>query len=275
MSRVPYWLPSLRWGARMNHTQVLDALIGGLGDPFEGCHMGITAENIAERWKISREEQDEYAVESHRRAAQAIAEGRFQSQILPVEIKQRKKTITFDTDEHVRAEVTLADMAKLKPAFDPEGSVTPGNASGINDAAAAVVLMERSVAEQKGLKPLARLVGYAVAGVEPEIMGIGPVPAVRQLLEKSGLSVADLDVIELNEAFAAQVLAVLREWKLPNHDNLNVNGSGISLGHPIAATGARILTTLLNEMERQDAQFGLETMCVGGGQGVAAMFERR
>ena len=273
MSRVPYWLPSLRWGARMNHTEVLDALIGGLDDPFEGCHMGITAENIANRWKISREEQAEYAVESHHRAAQAIAEGRFQSQILPVEVKQRKQTITFDTDEHVRVGATLEDMAKLKPAFDPEGSVTPGNASGINDAATAVVLMERRLAEQKGLQPLARLVGYAVAGVEPEIMGIGPVPAVRQLLEKTGLSIADLDVIELNEAFAVQALACIRDLGLPL-DRVNPNGSGISLGHPVGATGCLLTVKALNELKRTGGQRALVTMCIGGGQGIAAIFER-
>ena len=273
MSRVPYWLPGLRWGQRMNDGVAMDALIGGLQDPFDSCHMGITAENIAERWKITREEQDALAFESHRRAAAAISAGRFRDQILPWEIKLRKKTIIFDTDEHVRADVKPEDLAKLKPAFNPEGSVTAGNASGINDGAAAVVLMERGEAEKQGMNPMARLLGYSVAGVEPEIMGIGPVPAIGQCLEKTGLSVDDLDVIELNEAFAAQALAVIREVGLPM-EKTNPNGSGIALGHPVGATGCIITVKALYELERVQGRYALISMCIGGGQGIAAIFER-
>jgi acetyl-CoA C-acetyltransferase len=273
MSRAPYWLPNMRWGARMNHAQVLDAMIGGLSDPFESCHMGVTAENIASRWGITREDQDELAVESHRRAAQAIEEGRFKEQILPVEIRERKKVKVFDTDEHVRIGATLEDMAKLKPVFNPEGSVTAGNASGINDGASALVLMDRETAEAKGLAPMARLVGYAVAGVEPEIMGIGPVPAIRKVLERTGLTVADIDVIELNEAFAAQALACVRDLDLPM-DKVNPNGSGISLGHPVGATGSIITVKALYELQRTGGKRALISMCIGGGQGIAAIFER-
>ena len=273
MSRVPYWLPGLRWGQRMNDGVAVDALIGGLQDPFDSCHMGITGENVAKRWKISREDQDALAVESHKRAASAIAEGCFKEQILPLEIKQRKKTFIFDTDEHVRSDVTLEDMTRLKPAFDPEGSVTAGNASGINDGAAAVVLMDRGLAESRGLQPMARLVSYAVAGVEPAVMGIGPVPAIRECLGKCGLTVADMDVIELNEAFAAQALAVIREHDLPL-EKTNPNGSGISLGHPVGATGCIITIKALYELQRTGGRYALISMCIGGGQGVAAVFER-
>ena len=273
MSRVPYWLPGLRWGQRMNDGVAVDALIGGLQDPFDSCHMGITGENVAKRWKISREDQDALAVESHKRAASAIAEGCFKEQILPLEIKQRKKTFIFDTDEHVRSDVTLEDMTRLKPAFDPEGSVTAGNASGINDGAAAVVLMDRGLAESRGLQPMARLVSYAVAGVEPAVMGIGPVPAIRECLGKCGLTVSDMDVIELNEAFAAQALAVIREHDLPL-EKTNPNGSGISLGHPVGATGCIITIKALYELQRIGGRYALISMCIGGGQGIAAVFER-
>ncbi len=273
MSRVPYWLPGLRWGQRMNDGVAVDALIGGLQDPFDSCHMGITGENVAKRWKISREDQDALAVESHKRAASAIAEGCFKEQILPLEIKQRKKTFIFDTDEHVRSDVTLEDMTRLKPAFDPEGSVTAGNASGINDGAAAVVLMDRGLAESRGLQPMARLVSYAVAGVEPAVMGIGPVPAIRECLGKCGLTVSDMDVIELNEAFAAQALAVIREHDLPL-EKTNPNGSGISLGHPVGATGCIITIKALYELQRTGGRYALISMCIGGGQGIAAVFER-
>ena len=273
MSRVPYWLPGLRWGQRMNDGVAVDALIGGLQDPFDSCHMGITGENVAKRWKISREDQDALAVESHKRAASAIAEGCFKEQILPLEIKQRKKTLIFDTDEHVRSDVTLEDMTRLKPAFDPEGSVTAGNASGINDGAAAVVLMDRGLAESRGLQPMARLVSYAVAGVEPAVMGIGPVPAIRECLGKCGLTVSDMDVIELNEAFAAQALAVIREHDLPL-EKTNPNGSGISLGHPVGATGCIITIKALYELQRTGGRYALISMCIGGGQGIAAVFER-
>ncbi|MDP6728994.1 MAG: acetyl-CoA C-acyltransferase family protein [SAR324 cluster bacterium] len=273
MSRVPYWLPGLRWGQRMNDGVAVDALIGGLQDPFDSCHMGITGENVAKRWKISREDQDALAVESHKRAASAIAEGCFKEQILPLEIKQRKKTFIFDTDEHVRSDVTLEDMTRLKPAFDPEGSVTAGNASGINDGAAAVVLMDRGLAESRGLQPMARLVSYAVAGVEPAVMGIGPVPAIRECLGKCGLTVSDMDVIELNEAFAAQALAVIQEHDLPL-EKTNPNGSGISLGHPVGATGCIITIKALYELQRTGGRYALISMCIGGGQGIAAVFER-
>ena len=273
MSRSQYWLASLRWGQRMNDAQVVDSMIATLADPFDGCHMGVTAENIAEKWGISREDQDQLAVESHRRAAQAIRDGLFRDQIVPVEVKTRAGTTLIDTDEHVRPDATLEDMRKLRPVFDRNGTVTAGNASGVNDAAAAVVLMERKTAEAKGLKPWARLVDYAYAGVEPKYMGIGPVPAVRKLLDKRGLRIDDLDVIELNEAFAAQALAVIRDLDLPL-DKTNPHGSSISLGHPVAATGAILTIKALYELERIGGRYALVTMCIGGGQGIAAIFER-
>ena len=273
MSRVPYWLPGLRWGQRMNDGVAVDALIGGLQDPFDSCHMGITGENVAKRWKISREDQDALALESHKRAAKAIDAGRFKEQIMPLEIKQRKKTLNFDTDEHVRSDLSLEDLNRLKPVFDPEGTVTAGNSSGINDGTAAVVLMERGLAESRNLRPMARLVSYAVAGVEPAVMGIGPVPAIRECLGKCGLKVEDMDVIELNEAFAAQALAVIREYDLPM-EKTNPNGSGISLGHPVGATGCIITIKALYELQRTGGRFALISMCIGGGQGIAAVFER-
>ena len=273
MSRGQYWVPGLRWGQRMNDGAVVDAMVGALTDPFDDCHMGITAENVAAKWDVSREDQDALAVESHRRAAAAIANGYFKEQILPLEIKARGKTTLFDTDEHVRADTTREALAQLKPVFDPQGTVTAGNAAGINDAAAAVVLMERSAAEGRGLRPLARLVAYAFAGVEPRYMGMGPVSAVRSVLERAGLRVRDLDVIELNEAFAAQALAVMRELDLPA-DRTNPNGSGISLGHPIGATGCVLTVKALYELARIGGRYALVTMCIGGGQGIAAIFER-
>jgi acetyl-CoA C-acetyltransferase len=273
MSRAPYWLPSMRWGQRMNDGKAIDAMVGALSDPFDDCHMGMTAENIAAKWDISRADQDALAVESHRRAAQAIAEGRFTSQILPVAVKAKNGMVPFATDEHVRTDVTLDSLAKLKPVFDPNGSVTAGNAAGINDGAAAVVLADRRVAERLGVKPLARLVGYMVAGVEPRYMGIGPVPAVRALLERAGVSIDALDVIEVNEAFAAQALAVARDLGLPR-DRTNPNGSGIGLGHPIGATGAILTVKALYELERIGGRYALVTMCIGGGQGIAGLFER-
>ncbi|MDX1654420.1 MAG: acetyl-CoA C-acyltransferase family protein [Candidatus Competibacteraceae bacterium] len=273
MSRGGYWLPSMRWGQRMADGKVVDAMVGALTDPFHQIHMGVTAENIAERWNISREEQDQLAVESHQRAARAQAEGRFDDQILPIELKTRKGTVTFNKDEHVRGDITLEGMAKLKTVFKKNGTVTAGNASGINDAAAAVVLMERQAAEAKGLKPMARLVGYSFAGVEPEIMGIGPTPAIKKVLDKTGLSIADMDVIELNEAFAAQALAVVKDLDLPT-DKVNPNGSGISLGHPIGATGCLITVKALYELQRTGGRYALISMCIGGGQGIAAVIER-
>ena len=273
MSRAQYWLPGLRFGQRLGDGQVIDAMVAALSDPFESCHMGITAENVAAKWGISREDQDKLALESQQRATRAISEGRFKGQIVPVEIKVKRETRAFDTDEHVRADTTLETLAKLRPAFKGDGSVTAGNASGLNDGAGAVVLAERGAAEARGLKPLARLVGYAFAGVEPKYMGIGPVPATRALLERTGLSVADIDVFEVNEAFAAQALAVCRDLELPA-DKVNPNGSGISLGHPIGATGCIITVKALHELERCGGRYALVTMCIGGGQGIAAIFER-
>jgi len=273
MSRAQYWLPGMRFGQRLGDAQVIDAMVGALSDPFDSCHMGITAENVAERWGISREDQDRIALESQQRAARAISEGRFKDQIVPVEVKVKRETKAFDTDEHVRGDTTLESLAKLRPAFKGDGSVTAGNASGLNDGAAAVVLMERAAAESRGLKPMARLVGYSFAGVEPKYMGIGPVPATRALLERTGLSVADIDVFEVNEAFAAQALAVCRDLELPA-DRVNPNGSGISLGHPIGATGCIITVKALHELARSGGRRALVTMCIGGGQGIAAIFER-
>jgi len=273
MSRGQYWVPGLRWGQRMNDGAVVDAMVGALTDPFDDCHMGVTAENVAAKWGVSRADQDALAVESHQRAAAAIANGYFKEQILPVELKTRRGTTRVDTDEQVRADTTLEAMAQLKPVFDPQGTVTAGNAAGINDAAAAVVLMERSAAEGRGLRPLARLVAYAFAGVEPRYMGMGPVAAVRSVLDRAGLRVRDLDVIELNEAFAAQALAVMRELDLPA-DRTNPHGSGISLGHPIGATGCILTVKALYELARIGGRYALVTMCIGGGQGIAAIFER-
>ena len=273
MSRAQYWLPGLRFGQRLGDGQVIDAMVGALSDPFDSCHMGITAENVAERWEISREDQDKLALESQQRATRAIDEGRFKGQIVPVEVKVKRAKKSFDTDEHVRREASLESLAGLRPAFKGDGSVTAGNASGLNDGAAAVVLMERAAAEARGLKPMARLVGYAFAGVEPKYMGIGPVPATRALLDSTGLAVADIDVFEVNEAFAAQALAVCRDLDLPA-DKVNPNGSGISLGHPIGATGCIITVKALHELERIEGRYALVTMCIGGGQGIAAIFER-
>jgi len=273
MTRSQYWVPNARFGQRMGDGKLVDSMVAALHDPFDDCHMGVTAENIAKKWEITREEQDELAVESHLRAANAIEQGFFKEQILPVELKTRKGTTVFDTDEHVRADATMEGMAKLRPVFDKEGSVTAGNASGINDAAAAVIMMKQSVAESRGLQPMARLVGYAHAGVEPKYMGIGPVPAVQKLLDKTGISVGDLDVIELNEAFAAQAIAVMRDLELPM-DKTNPNGSGVSLGHPIGATGCILTVKAMYELQRTDGRYGLISMCIGGGQGIAAIIER-
>ncbi len=273
MSRSPYSVPTLRWGARMNDAKLVDMMVGALSDPFDDCHMGVTAENIAAKWGISREDQDALAVESHQRAAAAIADGRFKSQILPIQIKVKGGMQPFDTDENVRGESTVEKMAKLKPVFQKDGSVTAGNASSINDASAAVVLMERGAAERRGYKPLARLVGYAHVGVEPKYMGIGPVPAVRRVLERTGIRLEEIDIFEVNEAFAAQALAVSRDLGLPA-DKTNPNGSGISLGHPIGATGAILAVKSVYELQRTGARYALATMCIGGGQGIAAIFER-
>ena len=274
MSRAPYVMPDARFGVRMGEARMIDMMLGALNDPFHKIHMGVTAENVAQRFGISRDEQDALALESHRRAAHAIAAGHFKEQILPITLKGRKGDVVFDTDEHVRMNATLEDFAKLKPVFAREnGTVTAGNASGINDAAAALVLMERGVADRRGAKPLGRLVAYAHAGVDPKIMGIGPVPATRAVLERAGLSIADLDVIEANEAFAAQACAVSRELGL-DPAKVNPNGSGISLGHPIGATGALVTVKALYELQRTGGRHALVTMCIGGGQGIAAIFER-
>ncbi len=275
MSRGPYFDTAARWGARMGDAKSIDYMLGILHDPWQKMHMGITAENVAERYRISREAQDRLAAESQRRAAAAIEAGHFASQIVPVEIPGRKGTTTlFDTDEHVRAATTVEALAGMKPAFKKEGgTVTAGNASGINDGAGAVVLVAGDRAAALGAKPLARLVGYAHAGVDPAYMGIGPVPATRRVLERTGLKVQDMDVIEANEAFAAQACAVIQELGL-DPAKVNPNGSGISLGHPVGATGAIITAKAIAELHRIGGRYALVTMCIGGGQGIAAIFER-
>lgn len=273
MSRSPYISPTLRWGTRMNDTALVDMLVGALNDPFDDCHMGVTAENLAERYSVPREEQDALAVQSHQRAGNAIARGYFKEQITPVEVRVKRDTVLFDTDETVRPDSSVDKLSKLRPVFQKDGTVTAGNASSINDGAAAVVLMERELAASRGLRPLGRLVAYSYAGVDPRYMGIGPVPAVRRLLEKTGLGVDDFDVIELNEAFSAQALSVCRELGLPP-DRTNPNGSGISLGHPVGATGAVLTIKALYELQRTGGTRALVTMCIGGGQGIAAAFER-
>lgn len=273
MSRSPYISTAMRWGARMNDSAMLDMMVGALSDPFDDCHMGVTAENVAKKYGISRDDQDKLAVESHQRAANAAKNGYFKEQIMPVEIKVKRETVAFDADETIRPESTVEKLGTLKPAFDREGTVTPGNASSINDAAAAVVLAESETANRLRLRPLGRLVGYSYSAVDPKFMGMGPVPAVRTLLEKTGLGLDDIDVFEVNEAFAAQALAVARELRLPA-DRTNPNGSGISLGHPIGATGAILTIKALNELKRAGGKRALVTMCIGGGQGIAALFER-
>jgi len=273
MSRAPYSSPAMRFGARMNDTKMVDMMVAALSDPFDDCHMGVTAENVAKKYKISREDQDALAVESHRRAGVAIDKGFFKAQIVPIEIKVKRDKVPFLTDETVRHGSTVEKLAKLSTVFDPEGTVTAGNASSINDAAAALVLADGEYAKKRGLKPIGRFVGYAYAGVDPKYMGIGPVPAVQKLLKKTGFALDDIDVFEVNEAFAAQALAVCRELNLPV-DRTNPNGSGISLGHPIGATGAILTVKALYELARTGGKRALVTMCIGGGQGIAAIFER-
>ena len=273
MSRGGYLMPTLRWGQRMSDSNVVDMMVGALTDPFDTVHMGITAENIAEKWKITREQQDAFAVESHRRALNAIDKGYFKDQILPVELKTRKGVTLFDRDEHARADISLESLAKLRAVFKKDGSVTAGNASGINDGAAAIVMMEKNAAAKAGLKPLARLVSYGLAGVDPKIMGIGPVPACQRALAKAGLTVADMDVIESNEAFAVQALAVSCDLKFDSAKT-NPNGGAVGLGHPIGATGAILTVKALYELQRTGGRYALVTMCIGGGQGIAAVFER-
>lgn len=273
MSNSGYLSQTVRNGARMGDTQLVDMMVGALTDPFATVHMGITAENVAEKWQLDREMQDEFAVESHRRAASAIAEGRFKDQIVPVELKSRKGTRIFDADEHVRADASIEGMAKLRAAFKKDGSVTAGNASGINDGAAAVVLAEAGYAEKQGLSPMARLRSYAFAGVDPAYMGEGPIPAVKKALDRVGLQVDDMDVIESNEAFAAQALAVSKGLGL-DPAKTNPNGGAVAFGHPIGATGAIITVKALYELQRIGGRYALVTMCIGGGQGIAAVFER-
>ncbi len=274
MSRGAYLVTSNRWGARMGDVKMLDFMLGALHDPRLNIHMGITAENVAARYEISRDQQDAYATQSQQRAAAAIEAGRFKDQIVPVELKTRKGVVLFDTDEGVKADTTPDALGKMKPAFKKEeGTVTAGNASTLNDGAAAVVMASAEKAKALGLKPLARLVSYAHAGVEPEYMGIGPVPASKLALEKAGLKVSDLDLIESNEAFAAQACAVSKEMGFPN-DKTNPNGSGISLGHPVGATGAILVTKALYELQRTGGRYALITMCIGGGQGIAMVIER-
>jgi acetyl-CoA C-acetyltransferase len=274
MSRGAYLVTSNRWGARMGDVKMLDYVLGALHDPRLNIHMGITAENVAARYEITRDQQDAYAVQSQQRAAKAIESGIFKDQIVPVEIKGRKGVVLFDTDEGVKADTNVEALGKMKPAFKKEeGTVTAGNASSLNDGAGAVVMASAEKAKALGLKPLARLVSYAHAGVEPEYMGIGPVPASKLALDKAGLKVSDLDLIEANEAFAAQACAVSKEMGFPN-DKTNPNGSGISLGHPVGATGAILVTKAIYELQRTGGRYALITMCIGGGQGIAMIIER-
>lgn len=273
MSRAPYHLPTARFGQRMGDGQMVDPMVAALHCPFNHIHMGVTAENVAEKFSISREQQDELAVLSHNRAQHAIEQGYFKQQIMPVELKSRKGVTLFDTDEHVRMNCTLDEMKSLRPVFKKEGTVTAGNASGLNDAAAAVIMMERDKAEAEGRQIMARLVDYAVVGVDPKIMGIGPIPAIQQLFDRNHLSANDIDVYEVNEAFAAQAIAVAQQLELPL-DRLNPNGSGISLGHPIGATGAVVTVKALYELNRVKGRYAIVSLCIGGGQGIAALFER-
>ena len=273
MSRSPYWSMATRFGQRMGDAQMIDVMTAALHDPFHACHMGITAENIAKKYGITRQAQDELAATSHKRAANAVDKGYFDEQILPIDIRVKRDTVAFTKDEHVRADVTAESLGKLRPVFDKEGSVTVGNSSGINDAAAAVVMMEAAEAEKRGLEPMAKLIGYSHAGVEPEYMGMGPVPAIQSLLQKTGISKDDIDVIELNEAFAAQALGVVKELGL-SLEKTNPNGSGVSLGHPIGATGCLLTVKAMYELQRTAGRYALISMCIGGGQGIAAIIER-
>ena len=274
MSRVPYTIDKARWGIRLQHATLADGIWDGLTDAWSGLIMGLTAENLAEKYNISREEQDIVALKSHNSAEKAIKEGKFKDEIIPVQIKGKKGSITvFEQDEHVRMGLTLEQLAALKPTFKKEGTVTAGNASGINDAAAAVVVMSEKEANRRGLEPMGRLVAYGVAGVEPELMGYGPVPATKIALERAKMKLDDIELIELNEAFAAQYLACEKLLNL-NREITNVNGSGIALGHPVGCTGTRIVITLLNEMKRRNLKYGLASLCVGGGMGMTTLWAR-
>ena len=272
MSRAPYTIPAERWGQKMGDAKVVDMMVAALHDPFGHGHMGITAENVAAKWKISRDAQDAYAVESHKRAAAARAAGHFKDQILPIETETRKGKVVFDRDEHIREDATADGMRGLKPVFKKDGSVTAGNASGINDGAAALVMADAAAAAKAGLKPIARLVSYAYAAVEPSEMGIGPVPAVTQAMARAKMKVSDMDIIESNEAFAAQAIAVANDLGFPA-DKTNPNGGAIALGHPVGATGAIITVKTIYELKRTKKKYGLVTMCIGGGQGIAAIIE--
>ncbi len=283
MSRVPYFAEGARWGARMGHVELVDGMYrDGFNDPLSGMVMGETAEELAKRYEIARDEQDEYALRSQQRAAVAIAGGRFDNEIVPLELKTKKRGSSptvregsnfFTTDEHVRADTSIESLRKLSPVFSKEGTITAGNSSGITDGAAAVVLMSEEALKSSGAEPLARIVDYEIVGVPPEIMGIGPVPATRALLERQKLSLSDIDLIELNEAFAAQVIACDRDLQF-DPERLNVNGGAIALGHPIGCTGVRITTTLMHEMKRRNAKRGLATLCISGGMGIAMLLER-
>jgi len=273
MSRAAYFLPAGRWGQRMGDATVVDAMTAALHDPFGHGHMGVTAENIAAKYGFTRAQQDEFSIQSHKRAAAALEAGHFKSQIVPIELKTRKGVEQFVTDEHVRKDANMADLSRLKTVFKKDGTVTAGNASGINDAGAAVVLMEAKSAQASGVKPVARLVAYAHAGVEPQVMGLGPIPAVKKVFEKAGLKPADMDVVESNEAFAVQAMAVTRDLGL-DPAKVNPNGGAVALGHPIGATGCILTVKALYELERTRKRYALVTMCIGGGQGIAAIFER-
>jgi acetyl-CoA C-acetyltransferase len=273
MSRSGYLSSGMRWGARMGDTAMIDMMTAALHDPFENIHMGMTAENLAESHQVTRGQQDDLALQSHHRAARAIKEGRFKSQILPVTLKTRKGETVFDTDEHVRADAKAEDFTKLRAVFKKDGTVTAGNASGINDGAAAVVLMDGDTVAKRGVQPLGRLIAYAHAGVDPRVMGIGPVPATRAALKRAGLSLDQMDVIESNEAFAAQACAVAKDLGF-DPEKTNPNGSGISLGHPVGATGTILTIKALYELARTNGRYALVTMCIGGGQGIAAIYER-
>ncbi len=276
MSAAPYSIPAARWGARMNNNKIIDTMVNdGLTDAFNNYHMGITAENVCDQWGITREELDEFAYNSQKKAAAARDSGRFNDEIVPVPVKVKKEIVEFKTDEFIKGDVSLEKMAKLKPAFKPDGGrVTAANASGINDGAAAIVLASKEAVEKYGLKPMFKLIGWGQGGVDPKIMGVGPVPASKNAMAKAGVTIEDIDLVEANEAFAAQSVAVARELKF-DMNKVNVNGGAIAIGHPVGASGARIIVTLLHEMlKRDDAKKGLATLCIGGGMGVATIFEK-
>jgi acetyl-CoA C-acetyltransferase len=273
MSRGPYWTQGARWGARMGDTKLLDATVGSLTDPFNHIHMGLTAENLADSHNLTREAQDEFAYHSHMRAQAATEAGKFKDEVVPVQVKVKRDTVDFTTDEHIRGEISIESLGKLRPAFRSDGTVTAGNAAGVNDAAAAVVVMAAEKAEELGTPVRGRIVAWSYCGVDPATMGIGPVPAVQKVLARAGVTLDDVDVIELNEAFAAQSLAVIKDLDLEGR-NVNPIGGAIALGHPIGATGSILVAKILGEMEREDHKLGLVTLCIGGGQGIAMLIAR-